>query len=212
MNMMNTYLKGRRDLIFVLLLIIFHSVGIFLMTSAPAEGAKLSYVNLLLCGIVVFWSEGFKKKSLLPLFVISVGGYTLELIGIHTQLLFGDYVYGNALGIKLFEVPIIIGLNWYIIVLVSANITRLLKMNLLFSSLFSGLFCVFLDVLIEPVAIRLDYWSWTQGVIPIYNYVCWFIFSVLFSFIYLRTAPNRNLPAQFLFGIWAMFFTILNLA
>ena len=212
MKLSTVSVLNRRNLIFIALLIIFHIVGAVLMISQQAEGAKLSYLNLILCGIIVLLSESTIKKVLLPFMIISVGGYVVELIGIHTQLLFGDYRYGETLGVKAFDVPLIISLNWFIIVVASANIARLFKTNLVFMSLISGFLCVVLDVLIEPVAIQLDYWKWTDGTIPLFNYVCWFAFSVFFSWIYLRASRKVNIPSQFLFGIWLIFFTILNLA
>ena len=208
----SAYYFSRRDLIFILVLIIFHAVGIAIMTMQQAEGAKLSYLNLLLCGIIVLLSEPSKKNILLPFVIISLGGYFVELVGIHTHVLFGNYKYGETLGLKVFDVPLIISLNWFVIVVASANIARLFTSNYLITAIISGGLCVLLDVLIEPIAIRLDYWTWADGTIPFYNYVCWFIFSVLFSLMYLKKTSERNRSAQFLFVIWLIFFTMLNLA
>jgi putative membrane protein len=38
------------------------------------------------------------------------------MLGVHTGILFGNYKYGNALGLKLNDVPILIGINWFIVV------------------------------------------------------------------------------------------------
>ena len=39
---------------------------------------------------------------------------TVELVGTKTGMLFGDYSYGKVLGPALQGVPLIIGINWFI--------------------------------------------------------------------------------------------------
>jgi putative membrane protein len=50
----------------------------------------------------------------------------LEVVGVKTGLIFGEYKYGSTLGIKLFEVPLIIGFNWVFVILGSISISRLI--------------------------------------------------------------------------------------
>ena len=38
-----------------------------------------------------------------------------EILGVKFGIIFGDYEYGNALGYKIFEVPLLIGANWAIL-------------------------------------------------------------------------------------------------
>jgi putative membrane protein len=47
-----------------------------------------------------------------------------------------------------------------------------------------SLILVLLDLLIEPVAVRLDYWYWVGDVIPLKNYLSWFLASVVMLSIY----------------------------
>ena len=51
------------------------------------------------------------KKFLIKLFLIFLLGLTVEIIGVNFSIFFGDYKYGNNLGIKIFDVPIVIGFN-----------------------------------------------------------------------------------------------------
>ena len=53
-------------------------------------------------------------------------GFSAELIGVHSGMLFGNYSYGNNLGLKLAEVPLIIGINWGVLAVTSASITETL--------------------------------------------------------------------------------------
>ena len=72
--------------------------------------------------------------------------------------------------------------------------------------------CTLLDVLIEPVAIKLDYWSWENNVIPLQNYVMWFIVSFVIQLIITKSKIDINFKSSFLIlGLQVIFFSILNL-
>ena len=38
-----------------------------------------------------------------------------EILGVKFGVIFGDYEYGSALGLKIFDVPLLIGANWAIL-------------------------------------------------------------------------------------------------
>lgn len=194
---------------FPILLLIFHVVGIILFIANP-QSAQLSWLNILVCGLLIFLSDSNLKKGGDVLALIFVLGFIIELIGVKTGFLFGYYSYGNALGTKFYDVPIIIGLNWFIIVVASSNVLRAFKMPIIQLALLSGLLATFMDWLIEPVAIKFDFWHWKNNEIPLFNYLCWFLFSSLFSYLYLSLTNGRNKTAFYLFFIWLVFFLVLN--
>ena len=47
------------------------------------------------------------------------------------------------------------------------------------------------DFLLEPVAVRLDYWRWRDGVIPLQNYVAWFLTAGLVAILHPRLERSR---------------------
>jgi putative membrane protein len=68
------------------------------------------------------------------------------------------------------------------------------------------------DVLMEPVAISSDFWTWIDGYIPIYNYVCWFLVGLFLQLIYHFFKLNEsNKVNDSLFVIMTLFFIILNI-
>lgn len=193
------------------ILVLFHVIGVGIMLLSK-DGAALSYLNLLLCGTLLYFSESNYFKAFVPLLIIFIGGFAVEYVGVHTGLLFGNYNYGASLGPKIEGIPIIIGINWYCIVLASASVVHSLKTNIIIQAILAGALSTALDYIIEPVAIKLDFWQWHDGIIPIWNYICWFGFASLFAFIYLKIGTSKNKPAQYLFLIWLVFFTILTFA
>ena len=44
-------------------------------------------------------------------------GFGVEVIGVETGLLFGDYEYGSGLGPKVLKVPMLMGVLWWILLL-----------------------------------------------------------------------------------------------
>lgn len=138
-------------------------------------------------------------------------GLTVEWIGVHTGLLFGNYQYGANLGWKIAEVPVIIGVNWVMLSLASTAIVARLKIPSVIKALISSALMTGLDVLIEPVAVKSDYWSWENGIIPIYNYVCWFVISFFVHWwLFYRKSSEQNKVTIGLFICLTVFFGILN--
>lgn len=191
------------------ILILFHAIGIALFLWKP-EFAELTYLNILLCAFLVVLSEQMTLKFAAVVILLILLGYSIEHVGVHTGMLFGSYSYGSALGPKIDEIPAIIGFNWLAIVISSASLARLIISNRWTQIILAAVLCTLLDFLIEPVAIKFDFWSWNQGTIPVFNYLCWFGFSLIFSALYLGLNQKRNQTATALWGIWALFFVILN--
>jgi putative membrane protein len=69
-----------------------------------------------------------------------------------------------------------------------------------------------LDLLIEPVAIKLGLWKWGgDGTVPFFNYLSWFFVSALLLTIFQFCNFNKlNKFAVNLLLIQAMFFLILR--
>jgi putative membrane protein len=68
------------------------------------------------------------------------------------------------------------------------------------------------DWIMEPVAVATDMWNWTNGQIPVKNYIDWFLVSaVLFLSIRIFKVELNNRLAGWLLLMQAVFFLLLNL-
>lgn len=153
------------------------------------------------------WNRNFILSSLL-IFLI---GFFIEVIGVKTQLIFGNYWYGKTLGFKIMDVPVLIGANWFLLIYIISTSFRKIKNSLLF-----GLVCAsvmtLLDVFIEPVAIKLDFWQWQDNLIPLQNYAAWFVISFsLFLFFRKINGRTENRFSIIVLAIQFLFFAFLNL-
>ena len=211
--------------------IFFHAIGLvgmlftdnnFFVHSTP--------FNLLLSFFLLIWTHPEKNKSFYFFIgIVFIVGFLSEVVGVNTGLLFGDYHYSKILGIQLFQVPILIAVNWFIIIYCSGIGTHVLLNKVIhrvakdynepslklkaMSVIFDGAsLAVLFDWLMEPVAIKLGFWTWDgDGSVPFYNYFCWLLISILlltvFNFFNLR---KENKFAVNLLLTQALFFLILR--
>ncbi len=163
---------------------------------------------LLISGIWAIHKCYNKKYVILWILIAYLITFTLEVLGVAYSLVFGPYYYGNVLGPMLFDVPVIIGLNWVIIIfsLVLFSewlIEKLFKSpiknfpKVLLSSFIVGLLATFFDYIMEPVAIGLNYWTWKLTSdpfnVPIQNYIAWFSISFIFALTFLMIPEKERI-------------------
>ncbi|AKD02764.1 carotenoid biosynthesis protein [Pontibacter korlensis] len=194
----------------VAILVIFHGVGFwgFLFSGRPEYFQELTPMNLLLTNALLFafhrhWSVAFILFAVL----VSAVGYFSEVLGVHTGLLFGDYAYGAALGLKVWEVPLLIGLNWLMLVYTTGHISNFIRLPWLVKALLGALLMVLLDIFIEPVAMQFDFWSWSGADIPLSNFIGWFMIATGLH-VYFQKAPmyKENKLAPYVFLVQLLFF------
>lgn len=204
-----------KKIIISFLIVLFHAVGLmgFLTPSLTPLFLKLVPFHLLLMVVLLIISHYNKNKEFgLFILVTYFAGFLIEVLGVSTGLIFGSYSYGATLGLKLADVPLLIGVNWVILIYCVGNSVKYLKIrNHLVRSLIGALFLVILDILIEPVAIRFDYWSWEGMNIPFQNYVAWFVFSFCMLMFFFARKFRKNNPAAITMLVSQMlFFWVLN--
>lgn len=209
-------LKKYKLTVSIIFLLIFHLVGLLgmLLGQDANEFAKLSWVNLLISGCILFLNhETWNSKIIIGIVAVGVLGYSFEVLGVQTGVIFGEYAYGEALGWKWMGTPFVIGLNWAMLCYFSVyTFSKWIKPWWLLSSV-AALSLVLLDFIIEPVAIQLDFWTWTEPEIPLQNYLAWFALAAIFNkIIVLTKETSENKLAPYLFLIQTLFFAILHLA
>lgn len=151
-----------------------------------------------------------RPKLLLFALIVALASFGVEVWGVATGYVFGGYEYGNELGTKFAETPLLIGLNWILLVYMSGAMVDALPRKPLYAVALPSALMIGYDIVMEQVAPRMDMWSWEGDVIPMQNYVVWGILALLFHTIrYLMKIPIRNRMAGFLFVIQVLFFAII---
>ena len=170
-------------------------------------------VNLIISFFLLFVNQiQITQRELLSVFTIFLIGMICEILGVNYGYIFGDYVYLDNLGTKVFGVPILIGINWIILTFITGSISSyIFKKNLKFSILTGAIFMILLDLIIEPVAPLLGFWIFDLPSVPLQNYVGWFLIGLATQFIYQKFVVNKEIPfsANLLLAN-IVFFTFLN--
>ena len=157
-------------------------------------------------------NNSINKKFLIKLFLIFLLGLTVEIIGVNFSIFFGEYKYGNNLGIKIFDVPIVIGFNWVLLIVLTGNFAhKIFPKSIILRVLTGSIMMILLDLLIEVSAPKLDYWEFTVNPVPLSNYLWWFIFSILFHFIYQSNNKKEYIVSTNILIIHFLFFGLLAL-
>ena len=167
-------------------------------------------LNLIISLVLLLLNSSDSNKTIMIAGIAFIIGMFTEILGVNYGLIFGTYFYGEALGPKLLGVPILIGYNWAMVLIITASIAQKINKNF-YTRIFLGVtLMLFLDLLIEPVAPDLDFWIFDSGIAPIQNYLGWVFVSFLLHFIYqkLKIKKNNNF-SNHLYFLQILFFVLL---
>ncbi|MDE3235831.1 MAG: carotenoid biosynthesis protein [Bacteroidota bacterium] len=212
--------------------LLFHISGFIGIVFTPYKEWFIQHtpLNLLLMFLLLLFTQ---KKYNKPFFVFAVAcfitGLIAEMIGVNTGWLFGNYAYGEVMGIQWLGVPLLIGINWFVVVFCSGSIMFQLQTFIENKYAASGLqlspavkraslvidsalLATFFDFIMEPVAMRLGFWQWKNAFVPLYNYVCWFAISALLLWLFGRLSfDKKNYFSIHLLIIQLLFFLALRI-
>lgn len=197
-----------------LILVIVHTCGVIGLLSPYRElFLKTTPVNIILSALLLYLNHRGKGSSFLIFCLVGyLFGYAIEVVGSRTGMIFGEYSYGNALGMKVMEVPVVMGLNWLMLVYSAGIICDRINTHYIGKSLIGASMLVILDLFLEPVAIRFDFWTWAQGSIPVQNYIAWYCSSFLLLLLFYGLSfKKENSLAKALFLVQFVFFILLNI-
>lgn len=159
--------------------LIFHLIPWSRERVIPSTEGILFFTNAVLLFFIL--RKHLNLQFILVTLALIVLNLLIEIVGVHTGQIFGSYIYGNTLSLKISGVPCVIGLNWLILIYASYDIASKLMLKGYLVPIISAILLLFLDFVMEPVAIKLDYWSWQSNEIPLKNYVCWFLICLIFT-------------------------------
>lgn len=198
-----------------LVILLIHALGILTIVYWDRSFyARFTPLNLILSTVLLALALPSEKRGLTAfLGACFILGYAIEWVGIHTGWPFGAYRYGPSLAPLLSGVPVIIGLNWFLLSLASGALADQIFKNR-WAAIFTGAALMTgLDLFIEPVAPGLHFWYWEAPAAPWQNYLAWFAFSAWLQFLRTQWLPRRlfTLGIVYFAVVW-LFFVYLNLA
>ncbi|GAA4110859.1 hypothetical protein GCM10022393_08180 [Aquimarina addita] len=165
----------RKLLISIVVIWLFNISGIIgILIGYEAWFIPLTPLNLLIYLGLILWNATRFNTLILALVIPFAIGMFTEYLGVNYGLIFGTYQYGENLGYKIEGVPLMIGVNWATLVYCTAAIAKRIHHNLAISSLIGATLMVLSDLIIEVSAPRFDFWEFSNGIVPLQNYIGWF--------------------------------------
>ncbi|MGI8532323.1 MAG: carotenoid biosynthesis protein [Geodermatophilaceae bacterium] len=168
---------GTRDLLAVVSVVLFAAAAV--LHAGLTRGARTAVATLLVFG---------------------VGGLAIEVLGLATGFPFGRYQYGGGLGVRLFGVPLVVGLAWIMTAwpcwIAAGRLTGRRRNRVLLAAWGLAAWDLFLD----PQMVQEGYWKWlhpTPGLpgvygVPLTNHVGWLAVALLLMSVFAWCCPDRD--------------------
>tara|TARA_B100001059_G_scaffold171012_1_gene171081 strand:- start:22534 stop:23184 length:651 start_codon:yes stop_codon:yes gene_type:complete len=203
--------KLNREIISIAVIWLFHISGILGILYGNSEWFISATPLNLSINFVLLLINCNGHKWFFPMVVLGfLTGMITEILGVQLGWIFGDYQYGDALGLKVFGVPLLIGVNWALLTTITGAIAQQFYQNFFMRIVIGVGLMIFLDLLIEPIAPVLDFWVFDGGEAPLQNYIGWTAVALFLQsiFHYFRVSVQGWFTHQ-LYLLQIIFFTIL---
>ena len=114
------------------------------------------------------------------------------------------------MGLKLLEVPLIISINWAMLICAGIRIVSSIFANKIIVLLVAALLVTLIDLIIEQVAPKLDFWQFEGGLPSLHNYIGWIGVAFFTSYFFYPTIIKGNCKVSLIILILQIiFFTSL---
>ena len=158
------------DWVVVVLVMVFYTYGAFGLAREETRELYTSLTPLVLLSslfILCIYDRSPKHiKALIYILSVVIVSFCVELLGVATGVIFGEYGYGTSLGPKIAGTPLLIGINWIFLVYATAAIQAPLGRGVITTIVIPTLLMLGYDVIMEQVAPMMQMWSWEGGVFP----------------------------------------------
>lgn len=196
----------------IAVLILFFAVGVagLAIPATHSLFVRLTPLSLLLSlTVLLLFHPAWSTRLAIYFLIIFTAGLLVEAIGVNTGVIFGEYAYGSVLGLTIWGTPLMIGVNWLMLIYTTWDMTGRIRMPVFLRIPASAILMVTLDFVMEPVAIKMGMWTWSGNVIPLQNYLAWFVISLLFFA--LASIMKIELRNKMSIPIWLILFTFFIL-
>ncbi|MEY4346601.1 MAG: hypothetical protein RJA68_104 [Actinomycetota bacterium] len=181
---------------------------------------------------VVYWGAGAMllhallaygtRYAITYFFFTFLFALTIEHVGVVSQWPFGNYSYSGDLGLKIFEVPLVVPFAWIMMAHPVLTASRRIAGNWVF--LYGGFALAAWDLFLDPMMVAEGRWTWVvngahvpfQPEIPLSNTFGWLLSGMfLIGVLHLITPRDkRKSGATFLttdaFLLWTLFSGIIS--
>jgi|SRR5574344_1844680 uncharacterized membrane protein len=194
---------------FIIVFFVIATLG-YLLPFTSSVFLLLTPLALCLSAYLLMVYHVFKKGDVLVFVSIVVLGFVIEAIGVSTGVVFGRYQYGETMGLKVFDTPLLIGVNWLFLSYSGLSIASKIPFIKRLDVVVAPLIMLIYDVVLETVAPKTDMWTWDNQTIPMQNYLVWFLVGFCFvGLLKFARINTKNKVAPLLYICQLCFFVVL---
>jgi putative membrane protein len=130
-------------------------------------------------------------RGVATVLVTALGGFGVEVLGVHTGFPFGRYTYAATLGPRLWDVPVLLGAAWTMLAWPAALAARRLARTYAVRVAVGAWALAAWDVFLDPQMVSDGHWRWHHpsphlpGVdaVPLTNYAGWLLVACVISLV-----------------------------
>lgn len=192
----------------------FYAVGLLLFLVPWTRQLFIALIPcslLLAAGFMLVFHRPWNRRTVLWFLFIVLSAFALEWTGVRTGRIFGSYRYGRGLAPLVEGTPLVIGINWLLVVYGAHAAAERLTQRASLRILYAVALMVAYDAAAEWAAPAMRMWSFAAGYPPLRNFVAWLIAGGCylggFEVLGIRT-PNA--PARFLFAAQWVFLLLIG--
>ena len=139
------------------------------------------------------------RKGLIIIVILSVLPVLIEGLAVWTGFPYGGFEYGSRLGWLLFGlVPPTVSFAYLPILLCSVYVASQHTNKITQFILMSSIFNLLIDLVIDPAAVHIGFWSYTEGGVyfgvPLSNFLGWLFTGTIYSAIFILISGKESLP------------------
>ncbi len=199
--------------------LIFYSVG-FLLFAIPFSRplfTALTPLSLLFVTLLVLWHhKRVDLNFIIFSLIVVISSFFIEVAGVKSGKLFGEYTYLKTLGPGILETPFVIGVNWLMLTYCSAAAVDYLtkkrssSIKIIPRILAGTALMVAYDLVVELIAPFMGMWQFKTEYPPIENFIMWIAISLTYHILLnlLKIKPSGK-PAATLFLSQILFFLLV---
>lgn len=189
-----------------ILLIVGFFVGKVPLTPQMSWVSSIAILGFAAPTLFAVYKAGIDRRIAVTLFALSMFALGIEATSILTGFPYSRFVYGDMIGGRVAGlVPWTVPFAWVPLVIgAPARLSTLRKHPLFF--LFCGLYLMAIDLLLDPAAVKLGFWTYQYGSayydVPLQNFGGWVmtgtLASVVWMFAYKRPISGALISTLFL--------------
>ncbi len=217
----------RKKFIFLSSIVFFISSYFMLRFQDNSSFSSISGLFIILFALPSYYSlikHIGSRKGVLLLFIISVLPVLVEGFAVWTGYPYGGFEYGERLGWLLFGVvPPTISFAYLPILLGSLYFASKKSEEFIIFGSLASFFNLLVDLVIDPAAIHIGFWSYTSGGfyfgVPLSNFLGWVITGFIYASISYFIIEKKSFPLPSMVSIsliwilsfWSGYLILVNL-